>query len=173
VDINNEFGLGKLTEAGVDMLLNWNVPYFLELCLPQYGEDRCAAGYSEMEDIERESLRGQVLALIGSEREIEVLAESLAASCGQTGQLVRNISGQPLSKVTNYDELWKITLGLYHAGAGCIGDALDKDWVADDWVSWDSLISFLPRDCDLAEDYVQRVLYYGQVESRTGTETDK
>lgn len=173
LDTEIEYGLGKLTEGGVDMLLSWNVPYFLNLCLPLYGEDHCAAGYTEMEDTQREALRGQVLTLIGSDQEIEVLAEALSASCGQTGQLVKNVSGQPLNKATNYDELWRITLGLYHAGAGCIGEALEGDWAADDWISWDSLIGYLPRDCDLADDYVYRVMYYGQIETVTGTEIEK
>ena len=44
----NEFGYGMITENGIDMLLTWNMDYYLNLCERNYTPDVCVSGYSSL-----------------------------------------------------------------------------------------------------------------------------
>ncbi len=156
-----EWGLGMLTEDGADLLLTWNVDYYLDVCIPYLGETRCASGYTNLSEYNQEYLRGLAMQTIGTDAEIHLLADTLIAACGQAGQLVRNVTGLDLPYATSYDDLWSITLATYNVGAGCMAAAMEKDFALHRKVQWTSTVNYLPEGCSLADDYVDNVLYYG------------
>ena len=79
-----------LTEDGADLLLTWNVDYYLDVCIPYLGETSCGSGYTNLSDHHREYLRGLAMQTIGTDAEIHLLADTLIAACGQAGQIVKN-----------------------------------------------------------------------------------
>ena len=158
--ISGEYGYGMMTENGADLLLSWNLDYYLDLCVPLYGEDGCAWGYSNLAAYPQAYLRGLTLQNIGTEKEFEVIAETLAAATGQTGQLVRNITGQMPGSVVSYEDLWMISLAIYHGGAGCVGSAIESAWAVEDNLSWGIISEYLEGNCQEVADYPYRVINF-------------
>jgi hypothetical protein len=152
-----EKGLGFITENGVDMLLNWNIPYFLNICQPLYKEGICSYGYSSIREVRQEMLRKVVLDKVGSPDEIDVLAAMLLASADQSGQVVKNLAGQEIAYVTAYVDMWKIATGNYYAGAGCMADAIEIVLDNEDPLIWDNIANELSPVCSPAEMYVRQI----------------
>lgn len=153
-----EVGLGYITSDGVDMLLTWDVTHYLEVCLPKYGEKVCSSGYGSLSEIHKTMLRREILDKIGTDEEINVLAAIILASARQSGQLVQNLSKQEPTFVTTYVDMWKISVGNYYAGAGCIGNAIEGAISDEELLSWDSITEQLTPECSIADDYVSRVV---------------
>lgn len=152
-----EKGLGFITENGVDMLLNWNIPYFLNICQPLYGRGICSYGYSSLRKVRQEILRKVVLDKVGGPDEIDILGAMLLASADQSGRLVQNITKEDLDDVTTYVDLWKIATGNYFAGAGCMADAIEIVVAGDSPLTWDNIVEVLSPVCNPAGMYVQQV----------------
>jgi hypothetical protein len=152
-----EKGLGFITENGVDMLLNWNIPYFLNICQPLYKEGICSYGYSSIREVRQVMLRKVVLDMIGGPDEIDILAAMLLASQDQSGRIVQNISKEEISNVAAYVDMWKIAAGNYYAGSGCMGDAIEIVVKNDSPITWGNIVDQLSPVCSPAEMYVQRV----------------
>ena len=157
-DNEEEYGLGQITERGADLLLTWNVDYYVDICATLYSSIACAPGYSSFSEKRQAALRGKVLSKVRTDQEIMMLAETLYAACGQSGQLVSNVTGLTPVDVTTYEDMWAITLALYHSGAGCVSDAIEGAWESGDEVAWGTLVNYLSDDCLSAEEYVDRVL---------------
>lgn len=152
-----EKGLGFITDNGVDMLLNWNIPYYLELCQPLYGEGICSYGYSSIREVRQVMLRKAVLDQVGSPEEIDILAAMLLASADQTGQVVQNMAGQEIVYVAAYVDLWKIATGNYYAGAGCMADAIEIVLNNEDPLTWQNIADQLSPVCEPADPYVRQI----------------
>jgi hypothetical protein len=152
-----EHGLGRITENGADMLLTWNIPIYLEACLSLYSDDRCSSGYSSLDPAEQAMLRGKVLSAVGTERELDLLGATLLASAQQTNQMIKNTTGQPVSAMTTYEEMWKLTVANYHAGSGCVGTAMQTTYDYESDMTWDGISQNLLGDCQGAIGYVEAV----------------
>ena len=153
-----ELGLGRMTENGADMLLKWNTSYYLDLCIPAYDRITCSSGYSLLSPIARLMLRNAVLSKVGTPHEIDMLAASLLASSKQVGQLVVNTGGREPAAQSTYEEMWKITIGNYNAGSGCIGNALQSITGNGLELTWQQVVAQMLGNCKNASDYVDRVL---------------
>jgi hypothetical protein len=153
-----ELGLGYITPDGVDMLLQWNIPYYLNVCLSMYTGDICSPGYANLSEIYQNMIRKAVLDKVGSPEEIDILAAIVLASATQSGQLVSNVTGQEPMYSTDYIDLWKITIGNYYAGAGCLEDAMKKVVDNKGGITWDAVAGQLSNDCQMAKVYVDRVI---------------
>ncbi len=158
--ISGEYGYGMLTDNGVDMLLTWNLPFFLNICTPVYGEDGCAWGYTNMASYPRAYLRGLSLQKVGTDDEFVLIGETLAASTGQAGQLVRNITGQQPGYIMEYEDLWMVSLGIYNGGAGCVGTAIQGAWEANEPLNWGNISEYLPGECEAIGQYPYQVMQY-------------
>lgn len=152
-----EFGLGRITENGADMLLNWNTPIFLEKCNTLISVETCAAGYSNLDPEDQSLLRGLVISEVGTEQEIALLAATFEASSTQVAQMVKNITQLPINEVSTYEEMWRISVANYHAGSGCVGTAMEAAWANGDNMYWDAIYPNLLGDCMGAVDYVESV----------------
>ena len=147
-----------MTADGVDMLLLWNTHYYLKNCLLLFGEGICSSGYGSMYEYQQVLMRKVILDKIGTAEEIDVLAALLLASAAQSGQMVLNITRVEPAYVTTYSDMWKFSVGNYYAGAGCMSDAMEKVIEQGSPLVWESLLPHLAAECQLAEDYVQRVI---------------
>lgn len=157
-DIDYEYGLGRLTENGVDMLLTWNLGFYVQVCEPIWGNDYCGPGYPNLSRDERALLRGVVLSSVGTQEEIPLLAETMKASCAQVGNLVTNVTGFRPGAITSYEDLWKMSVGIYHSGSGCISAALEQAWQDGRPITWEEVSFGLEGVCQSAREYVMRVI---------------
>ena len=166
-EIEGEYGYGMLTEFGADLLLTWNEVYFMDFCSMYYAQSSCDYGYFSFTDDEQSILKGICLATINTDEEVLLLANVLEASCTQTRQLILNITDKEPQDIFSYHDLWKLSLGVYNSGSGCIGDAIDSAWVEyGRALTWKELESYLPPGCENAFDYFDKVTYYGTVDLR-------
>ena len=152
-----ERGLGMFTENGADMVLMWNNNFFLRICQPIYGSVKCSVGYASLTADKQQVLRRQCVNLVGTDREIELLAATLAASSEQVGQLVVNNVGRDPADVAGYIDMWKIATGNYYAGAGCTSRALRNISEANAVLTWDEMVSRMDENCKPASVYVEKV----------------
>ncbi|HAF61145.1 MAG TPA: hypothetical protein DCK95_02335 [Anaerolineaceae bacterium] len=158
-EIEDEYGLGMVTENGVDMLLKWNQPYFTQKCSSLYNDTVCAGGYFGLYDVQIQHLIGYVLQDIGTDQEYTLIAEILNAASMQTAQVIYNYTHQTASTVADFETLWRITLGIYNAGCGCMGKAIEKSWKeSNKTLTWESISRHLEGDCASAKDYFDKVI---------------
>ena len=153
-----ELGLGRMTENGADMLLKWDTSYYLDLCIPAYDRVTCSSGYSLLSPIAQIMLRNAVLSKVGTSHEIDMLAATLLASTRQVNQLVVNTGRREASAQTSYEEMWKITIGNYNAGSGCVGTALQTLVENNLDLTWQQVVAQMNGTCKNAGDYVDKVL---------------
>lgn len=157
----DEYGLGMLTDLGVDMTLRWNYGYYLSKCREYFSEPYCSQGYQNITEAAQKFLRGRLLMEIGTPAEYRLLGESLYAGCLQSAQLVRNIAKKEPREVASYEEMWRITLGVYHAGCGCLYDAMQQSWKTNKNFVWVNINRHLTGVCQTAGDYFDRIIRLG------------
>ena len=159
--LNGEFGLGMLTDEGIEMMLIWNPVAFLDLCVPEYGAADCAWGYDSLGDYPQDYIRGLALGAIGTDREVELIAQTIVGAAAQAGQIVKNVTGKLPYQVMGYEDMWKVSLGVYNSGAGCMFYAIDEAWDRSSRLSWGMISEYLLGDCQGASDYPNSVLFNG------------
>lgn len=165
-----ELGLGMFTEHGADLLLTWNVNYYLSNCIPAYGAIACSAGYSRLDPIAQTMMRRSVIDKIGTDSEIDVLAAALLASAAQVDQMVFNTSRKEPADLTNYETMWKITTANYYAGSGCTGAALDRVSTGGLELTWEQLVLQMDESCQVASRYVEKIFSAAFESELLGTE---
>ena len=154
-----EKGLGYMTSDGVDMILNWNVDYYLENCLEIFEEYLCSPGYASLGETRQTLLRKYILDKIGTPEEIDMLAAAIYASAAQSGQMVQNLSQLEPVYISSYVDMWKISTGNYYGGAGCLSSAITEVLDQGGTITWEALIPHLTTECLLVEDYVNKVMH--------------
>jgi hypothetical protein len=160
-EMPEEYGLGMLTEHGVDMLLQWNEAYYMNKCGLIYGADYCENGYLNIKSEHRRVLIGYVMQDIGTDKEYRVLAEALYASCYQAYYIVSYYTDLKPNQVADYETMWRIAMGIYHAGFGCMADGVSAGWgTGSDGLYWENIEPYLSGDCSSAVDYFDKATYY-------------
>lgn len=161
-DVESEYGLGHVSDHGIDMLLTWNLPYYLDICRETLDSDACAHGYDSLSDSEKAMLRGASLAAVGTPAEITLIAEMLKASCAQVTQLSENILDSAPGEHISYPHLWALALATYHSGVGCVAHALEETFDDEEDLIWSEIATRMEGACESAEQYVERVFYLGR-----------
>jgi hypothetical protein len=164
-EIDNEYGLGMITENGIDLLLRWNTPYYMKLCKAVFPQkaDRCEIQYSELPAMEQQLLRGSALQKIGTYEEIDLLGAVIRASAAQVNQIIQNITGSDCEHTASYEDLWKFTIANYYSGSGCIQNAMRITAAYQYALSWDHVQNFLSGICNHAKAYVENVYVFGNL----------
>lgn len=157
-----ELGLGRITENGADLLLNWNVGYFLNLCASFYRMNECASGFSNLSAEQQTLLRGKALTSVGTIEEINLIAATLRASSSQVTQMIRNVTQQDISRVATLEDMWALTIGNYHAGSGCVASGLNAIAPFQVTIAWQDVASHLPPGCLAGRTYVDEVVGLAQ-----------
>ncbi|MCC6298687.1 MAG: hypothetical protein IT314_05285 [Anaerolineales bacterium] len=169
--LKNDVGLGQLTEQGADTALLWNPPFFRQFCPLVMDSELCANGYVSLDDESQEYARVSLIRAVDAVCDdcplgidldranfsIGVFAHTLLANCEQAGQLVTNITGQTPGNMATYENLWKFSLVNYHAGSGCLGDALTAATGEGLELNWENVSSKLSEGCVGALEYVNDI----------------
>jgi len=85
---------------------------------------------------------------------VSVFGHTLLANCEQAGRIVRNVTGEAPGKTVSYEDMWKFTLVNYHAGPGCLGEAVQLTADLDEEIDWPNVATHLMGVCGVAVDYV-------------------
>lgn len=157
----DEFGLGMLTDLGADMTLRWNYGFYINKCMEYFSEPYCTQGYQYISEPAQIFLRGRLLMEVGTLAEYRLLGESLYAGCLQSAQLVRNIAKKEPREVASFEAMWRITMGVYHGGCGCLYDAMQQSWKTNKNFEWLSVNRHLSGVCRTAGDYFDRIIRLG------------
>ncbi|MBN2047006.1 MAG: hypothetical protein JW750_04100 [Anaerolineaceae bacterium] len=162
----DEFGLGRLTDYGLDMILIWNEPFFKQVCEENFSQFLCQNGYFGLPMSDRALLRGSTLIAVGTDAEIDLLAKALAASMAQTTYVVESETGRKVSDKVSYEDMWAFSLANYHSGIGCMMDAIGEVESRNQKLEWDNVSVFLQQKeyCAGAASYIDRIFYYADEE---------
>lgn len=165
---DSDFGLGQLTENGADTTLLWNPSFFYQFCPLVLPAQRCDRGYLGLDADEQAVLRLGLVSTVNAtcadcplgidltraDFSVAVFGHTLLANCEQTGRIVRNVTGEAPGASTGYEDLWKLTLVNYHAGPGCLGEAVQLTGDLGEQITWPNVASHLMGVCEAAVDYV-------------------
>ncbi len=166
-----EYGFGQLTEKGADTVLLWNETFYFQFCPLVLASDACSAGYSQLGQENQTLLRGALavgvnadcadcpagIDLSHADFTIDLFAQTIKANCVQTGQIVSNHLGLPPGDVSSFEDLWRYTLVNYHAGPGCLSDAIKSTKNSGQAINWGNLSPQLNTICAGAVEYVDKV----------------
>lgn len=166
-----EAGLGQLTNYGADTLLMWNTDFYKQFCPQILIKETCDKGYVKLNQRERDLLTGGLVRMVNAscpscpggidpalaEFSVRVFAEGLIANCQQVGQVIQNVTRRPAGRVAEYSDLWLMTLVNYHAGAGCLNEAVVSAAEKKFTLTWDLVSTSLPGYCTEAAQYAQDV----------------
>ncbi len=155
-ELQYEYGLGCLSENGVDVLLSWDTEKFLSECISAFDEASCAAGYNSLSVDDRAYLRGMVLRAVGTENEIDLIASVMRANTVQVGQVMQNITQVPVFFTTTYEDLWDFTLANYHVGNQCIADGITHLFTNEIPITFENYCQ-ISTTCPTACLFVERV----------------
>jgi hypothetical protein len=167
----NEFGFGQITENGADTVLLWNEDFYIQFCPLVLASDICNKGYALIGEDNQNLLRGALavglnadcndcqtgIDLSHANLTINLFAQTLKANCVQTGQIISNHTGLTPGKVSIYEDLWKYTLVNYHAGPGCLSDAINDVRKANQPIHWVNIANKLNTFCPGSVEYVDKV----------------
>jgi hypothetical protein len=176
-----EAGLGQLTKGGADAVLMWNPSFYEQFCPTILDGSICKAKiYPEPEedwqgiglnDSTRSILRNALVRSVDAvcpdcpngidlkkaDFSVAVFAQTLVASCKQTGMVIDINYGSASGQTASYEDLWRFTLVNYNAGPGCLGLAVDKTGSLGEPLDWASVSSHLTPACQGALDYVNAI----------------
>lgn len=169
-----EFGLGQITDHGVEPLLLWNKSFYEQFCPLVLAEDACAEGYLGLNAEHRALLRGALATQVNADCaecplgidltnvdfSLSFFAQTLQANCEQVAQIVYNASNQIAGSVSTYEDLWRFTIANYHAGPGCVSYAIHSAWQTSDFLTWDHVSTQFTEACQGAVPYVEKITEY-------------
>lgn len=137
-----ERGLYQLIRSGVDTLLRWNGPFYIEVC--QLYFDRCVStGYDNLAQWQRDVLSNHVLS---DPDNLYYLGSTLRANAFQVDRLFENILGiENVGDFLTYEDLWKITVSNYHTGATVTSAVLQQMDQLETNISWEEFATILER----------------------------
>jgi len=170
-----EYGLGRLTELGSDSLLLLNRDFYNKFCPLVLDQSVCDSGYLGLSMEQQAMLRGALAVSVRSDCatcpagvdfthanfNVKLVAETLKANCEQTGAIVTSVTGKAPGDAAPYEDLWRFTLTSYHAGPGCLMNALQTTWQAREPLRWDRVSTHLQPACQSAINFVERVSHPG------------
>ena len=176
-----EAGLGQMTDGGADAILTWNPSFYEQFCPSVLDQSVCKTKiYPNPEDkwqsialdeTERSILRGALVKSVNAicpdcsmgidigkaENSVGVFAQTLLASCKQTGEVININYGSAPGDAASYEDLWRFTLVDYNAGPGCLGLAVDKTSSSGEPLDWEHLSAHLTPACQGAIEYVNNI----------------
>ncbi len=166
-----EFGLGQLTDNGAETLLLWNQSFYNQFCPLVLTASACERGYVYLNKDNQAILRGALAAQAKSDCadcpggidqnsanfSITLFAQTILANCAQVARIVYNASGQSPGAVSDYENLWRLTVANYHIGPGCLSYAVYTAWNRRDPMDWTHISQYLTDPCKSAISYVEKV----------------
>jgi hypothetical protein len=60
-------------------------------------------------------------------------------------------------RVATYEDLWRLTIANYHAGAGCVSYAIHESWDLTDSLAWENIAPSFTEACQGVVPYVDQI----------------
>ena len=176
--IQGEIGLGQMTGYGADLVLMWRPDYYQSICRQAFGGRNCNTHYQFLDLSTQLLLRGLVLKEIDAtcpscaggvdlekgKQAIQVLTETLNASCLQSTRVIYLATGKSPAALLSFEDYWRLVLANYHAGAGCVYQALRKTGNPNSWNvpeqsewDWNSIAANFSSRCASGAEYIRRI----------------
>jgi hypothetical protein len=169
--VQNEFGLGQITDNGAETVLMWNPDFFNKFCPLVLSQDACAGGYLGLNSTEQAMLRGALaiqakadcpncptgIDLNNVDFSMTLFANTLRANCEQVTQIIQNAAKQSPGSVSSYEDLWRYTIANYHAGPGCLSYAINVAWTSTGALDWSQVSSNFTPACQGVIPYVENI----------------
>lgn len=166
-----EFGLGQLTDHGVDAVFLWNPSFFQQFCPLVLSEYACSRGYLSLSQDEQAILRGALalqartdcpdcptgIDLTNTFFTVSLFANTLQANCAQIARTIFTATGQMAGRLATYEDLWRLTIANYHAGPGCVSFAIHQAWQTAQTLSWDVVSTRFTEPCQGVVPYVEQI----------------
>jgi hypothetical protein len=166
-----EFGLGQITDNGAETILLWNQAFFNQFCPQVLDKTTCERGYVYLSEENQALVRGALatkasvdcpscsmgvdLDKIGFS--INLFAQTLLANCAQVSRMIYNTTDSAPADVSDYVNLWKLTIANYHIGPGCLSYAMYQTWQRREPMDWEHISTYLTTPCQGVMDYVNRI----------------
>jgi hypothetical protein len=178
---HSEVGLGQMTDGGADTVFIWNPSFYEQFCPSILDQSVCKAKiypqpedeWQEMglDDVERSILRSALVRSVDAicpecsmgidlqkaDFSVGVFAQTLVASCRQTGKVIELNYNVAPREAASFADLWRFTLVNYNAGPGCLGLAVDDTRGMNEPLDWEHLSTHLTPVCQGALDYVNDI----------------
>jgi hypothetical protein len=172
--VQNEYGLGQLTDNGAETILLWNPTFFEQFCPLVLDASACQRGYLYLDSQTQAILRGALalhasadcptceagIDLSSAEFSISLFANTILANCEQVAQIAYNATGLIAGQVSSYEDLWRFTVANYHIGPGCLSYAMYNAWAARAVMDWEHVSDYLTEPCESVIPYVENVTSY-------------
>jgi hypothetical protein len=166
-----EFGLGQITDQGVDPIFIWNPEFYGQFCPLILSSEACSKGYLMLTEQERAILRGALalqaradcadcpagIDLSNVSFTVSLFANTLKANCAQVARAIYNASGEMAGRVSTYEDLWRFTIANYHAGPGCVSFAIHQAWQTGGTLTWDVVSTRFTEPCQGVVPYVNEI----------------
>jgi hypothetical protein len=166
-----EFGLGQITDNGVDTILLWNNSFYQQFCPLILTQSACDKGYLRLSSDDQAILRGALalqakadcaqcdagIDLTNVDFSLNLFANTLKANCAQVGQIVTTATESIPGAVSTYEDLWKFTIANYHAGPGCLSYAITTAWANTNNLTWDEVSQDFTDACKGVIPYVDKI----------------
>jgi len=166
-----EFGLGQITDNGAETILLWNQSFFDQFCPQVLDKSTCKRGYVYLSQENQALLRGALATKasvdcpscsMGIDLEkidfsINLFAQTLLANCSQVSRMIYNTTGRNPADVSDYINLWKLTVANYHIGPGCLSYAMYQTWQRREPMDWKHISTYLTPPCQGVIEYIDKV----------------
>ena len=171
-DDNQHFGLGQITEGGLDPLFLAYPEYYQLVCSDVLSTDTCKAKYAELSNQNKGLIRGYFLRNVidtscpecpkkFNEKKaadtVDIFARLVIANCEQVGRVIVDITERKPGTISTYDDLWRYTMVNYNAGSGCVSGAIEKTFQLNEPLDWQHVADNMASRCSTALDYVEKV----------------
>jgi len=144
----DEYGLGQITQLGVDILLRQDNTLFQSFCPTVL--NNCNTFYSNLSSTQQAMVRGALLSSLDATcptcehgfdftkagQSIYYIARLLDSKC-QQNRAIMNTFGS--FSETEYEDYWKFTLFSYHSGTSCFYSAAKETKKANEPMTWEYL----------------------------------
>ncbi len=166
-----DVGFGQLTDNGADTTFLWNPDFYNQFCPFVLSSETCSMGYAILEPEQQAMLRGALVSSVDAtcadcptgldmtkaDFSVDVFAQTMLANCEQAGRIVEELTGQTPGRVGSYEDMWKLTLVNYNAGAGCLYDAVKLTYLDGQDLTWENVSAHLTLSCQGVVDYVDDI----------------
>lgn len=170
-----EAGLGQMSERGADTAMLWNKAFFAQFCPLVFSQETCDKGFGRLSEDEQSILRGALVRKVNAactdcpagidlaqaDYSVRVFAQTLLANCQQVAQTYQNITSRAAGDRSSYEDLWRLTLVNYNAGAGCLAEAINSTQLLGQPLTWENVSGQLEGICADTIRYVEDISSVG------------
>ncbi len=169
---NQHFGIGQITEGGLDPLFLAYPEFYQRVCTDVLSAETCQSRYADLSSRNKGLIRGYFLRRVidvscrdcpklfdekKAQETIDIFAKLIIANCQQVGRVIVDITERKPGEVSTYDDLWRYTMVNYNGGSGCVSGAIEAASKANEPLDWLHVSAHLKGHCKVTTEYVEKV----------------